>query len=612
MFKFEHPYFLFFLLSAFILVILHLIRKKKIKIVYFSTIYFLKKSHKKISRKLKIKQFLLFLFRLIILVALIFLVSKTFLVKSGDIISSGDSEQSSYIILDNRYTMLRKNGLTTDFEVAKEKIVKFFQNSSNKNYFFFKDELHLITSKEQLDNFLEKIEIQYPPYLGNYHSFSKNISKYPKMSGIFITNIISERVPENIKVHFIEHKKTENAYIMNINIKQIDSHIYQLESDINSEGVAFKTTISLLKDGKKIANKMINITPKEKQRVIFSFKGDSGQYKIQLGNDDLLEDNSMLFSIDKTSPLKIVIINGGMNPIPYLDESFYLVNAIESSPYKHHWDIIVKNEIESDISKNYDLFIFLDSNFSNIDKKELENIVYLKKPIVLSVGNSTNIDEFNDFWSPYLKWRNIKDESTKNSFKYISMISSEHQIVQKIPFIKSELIEYPIFRYLNFTTEQDLTPILSMNDGTPLFVEKTVNDSKWLIFSSTLSRSWGDLPLSTHFAPLIQESILYLFSDKLTKREPYFYSYSEIHKFFPDKILKPDWYQLPNSKVGAYNTQYIYSQFLGRDSKIEKSTENSQFLEGEEKIYLKNWLILLLFLVLFLEHILDFKRYFKN
>ncbi|MBN2695639.1 BatA domain-containing protein [bacterium] len=611
MFKFEHPYFLFSLFSIVILIILHLIRKKKIKIVYFSTIYFLKKSHKKISRKLKIKQFLLFLFRLIILTALIFLISKTFWIKTGDVITN-IADKSSYIVLDNRYTMLRKNSDTTDFEIAKEKIIKFFQNNPNKNYFFYKDELHLITSKEQLESFLDKTDIQYPPYLGNYFNFTKNISKYPKMDGVFVTNIVSETPPENIKLHLIAHKETKNAYLMNLYIKQIDSQIYQVETDVNSEGNSFDTTISLIKDNKKVANKILNLTPNQKQRVTFRFKGDSGKYELQLGDDDLLEDNRMLFSLEKNSLLKIVIINGGMNPIPYLDESFYLMNAIDSSPFRHYWSVTVKNEIEKDIYNSYDLFIFIDSSFPTIYQKELENIISMKKPIFISVGNSTDIEQFNQFWSPYIQWRNLKDENSKNSFKYISMISSEHPIVQKIPFIKSELIEYPIFKYLNFTTEQNITPIISMNDGTPLFVEKIVNGSKWLIFSSTLSRAWGDFPLSTHFAPLIQESILYLLSDKLKKREPYFYTYGEIHKLFPDKILKPDWYKLPNNKNGAYNTQYLFSQFLGKDRKIENSTENTQFLEGEERVYLKNWLILLLFLVLFLEHVVDLKRYFRN
>jgi hypothetical protein len=51
---------------------------------------------------------------------------------------------------------------------------------------------------------------------------------------------------------------------------------------------------------------------------------------------------------------------------------------------------------------------------------------------------------------------------------------------------------------------------MSLSDGAPYLMTRTVGRGRVALFTSTIDRDWGDLPIRPHFLPLVQEVVRYL------------------------------------------------------------------------------------------------------
>lgn len=611
MLYFKNPLFLYLLSSLIVLIIFHLIKKRKIKVVEFSSIIFILKSHKKISKKLKIKQFFLFLIRLLFLLFLVFLLSNSFFVKNN----KGTTlvkDKPRLIILDNNYQMLLKTDDLSDFEIGKNMLKEYFQQGGQNQYLFFENEKINITTNSQIEATLNKMEI-----VNNYENSSiaqyiKKMSEYQQMEIIFITNHFENKL-DNIQYSLLEHKDVKNFFINGVEIRQIGVNQYKLTAKIKSGSTkTYSTTISLLNEDKKLSNMLITLNSGEEKDLIFYFSAQntSNKYKLLLEDDDLNYDNNYYFVVDSIKPSELLIINGDSNPISYKDESFYFINALKSSHFYFGFNITEKNSLDDVIFQNYDAVIFLNYSFNQIEyKAKLTEFIKSGKSIFISLGSNTDPLIFNNFWGELINLREFKDLTITKVFKNLAQFNNDYLFINKINLISSELMDFYVYKYFHIATEQNFTPIVSLNDGTPFLVEKKVENSKILLYLSSIDRDWNDIPLSTHYAPLIIQSITYLLDNNFKNKILTNSKYETIAGILSKKDFPSGIYQNLQSKNLPFNLIYKYSDFdfiklNNYDSK--KATVNLK--NDKVLISLKNYLIYLLMFLLFVESFITFKN----
>jgi len=609
---FKNPLFLYSLFSIVILILFHLIKRKNIKEVEFSSIMFILSSHKKISKKLKIKEFLLFLFRLIILVSIILLISNTSLMKKEETITATSSNQK-IIVLDNNYQMLFQNGSVNDFRKAKNIIKEYFKDNSNSNFIYFKGEQHSISSISQLNEILDKIKITYDYDTSNIASFLETKSKFKDKEVIIISNYKDLVNGGNFKYSLIKHTDIDNQYIKEINVKQIEFDRYKVLLKVKSSSSKNKEkTISLYQGNKKVSQTLFTIEPNETKDIVISFSlplkstQKELEYKLQLENDDLDYDNKKFFIINTKKPKEILIVNGSMSSISYQDEAFYIKNALDSNENKYKFNITQKSWITSKSIKNYDLIMFLNNQFDDYDNQHAIN-EFLKgdKSVFISLGNNTNVKDFNYFWQDIISLRNFKNlEKTKEN-KFINSFNYEFKFLKDINFVKDQLSSYPIIKYYNLDIKQNLKIISSLNDGTPFIAEKILKKGKLIITSSSIDRDWNDFPLSTNFPPLMISIVKYLLEGKEDLSSFYIDNISKLKELNIGKTnnFKTGIYQHHN-KI-AYNTQLKRS-----DISYSKSKENSISLTNNNLLIpLKNWFIIIFMFMILLETLFFVKRF---
>src|SRR6185436_6115255 len=100
-----NPYFLFGSLALAIPVLIHLVRREKSEIVYFSSLMFLLKVPKQAIRQQKIKNLLLMALRLLILALLVTAFARPYLTQNANPAAGTSNNRGIVLLLDNSYSM---------------------------------------------------------------------------------------------------------------------------------------------------------------------------------------------------------------------------------------------------------------------------------------------------------------------------------------------------------------------------------------------------------------------------------------------------------------------------------------------------------------------------
>ncbi len=521
------------------------------------------------------------------------------------------------IVLDNNYQMLLKTDKSkNDFENAKEIIRTFFQNNPNSNSIFYNGKEHIIVSVSQLNNLLNKIKITYNYQYSTISEFIKNKNKFKNKKVIVVSNYQDTKNTSNIKYSLIKHKNIDNFFIKELKIKRIEYNRYQLKVLIKSSSTNKQTKkITLYQNNNKLSSSIITLAPNSSKEIMMNFtvlrdkkekkQSNEQKYKLQLESDNLNYDNYKFFIINTIKPKEILIVNGSTSTISYQDESFYLKNALNSSNEKYKFNLTQKSWITSKSIKKYDLIIFLNNIFDDYENQYAIS-EYLKsgKSVFISLGSNTNIKNFNYFWKDIISLRNFKNMEKTKKYKFVNFFNYDYKFFKNILFVKNQLSAYPVYKYFNLSTKQNIKIIASLNDGTPFIAEKLLKKGKLIIYTSSVDRDWNNFPLSTNYAPLIISIIKYLLEDNLNIYKFYLTDLSNLENFKYDlKYLKTGIYQHHN-KI-AYNSQLNRSNLLIiKNKKALDLIANNNLL-----IPLKNWFIMVFMFMIFLETLFFVKRF---
>ena len=158
--KFEYPGFLFALFFLAIPIIIHLFNFRRYKVLYFSSLQFVKQVNEESKSTRKLKHLLVLITRLLALTALIFTFAQPYKPVSNQL-KSGNPLLAVYI--DNSFSMSQKGAEGELLSMAKEQARKFISKTAASTRFMIVTnnmegfEQHIISKQDALDQ-LDKIE----------------------------------------------------------------------------------------------------------------------------------------------------------------------------------------------------------------------------------------------------------------------------------------------------------------------------------------------------------------------------------------------------------------------------------------------------------------------
>lgn len=602
---FLNPAFLIGLLAAGIPVIIHLLNLKKLKKIEFSTLIFLKELQKQKIRRIKMKQWLLLVLRVLIILFVVFAFSRPTVDNLSLSGFAPAAKASGVIIIDNSYSMNLKNENGTLFNQAKEiaaGIVNGFKEGDEGALILTAASpgagLKMTKDRTELLKHIKESGISsYPGNTANavlegirLLEGTANLNKYiylftdfQKSGGFDAAEVMSFNGFNTSRITLITVNlpsvKSKNLYLSEpgfvnrIFEKKARITVNVRTNNPGDEDISGRI-LSLFVNGERIAQKTVRVEAGASVLTEFTFANRSTGFslvELKLDDDEIPEDNSA-----------------------YL--SFYTPERIRTLIYADKQENLRFVDLALTLDQENPLFRITKSSFSGITA-DIEKT----DAVILNAGNNqTDFSSFREYLNNgggilIFPDREVTPENLRKAFASLGLPQPEGFVGNKEskPFTgfgetdfshpvfeglfekgnKKEIESPGVSGYFKISRFTGGRRIISLRDNSVFMGEKNQGKGKVLFFTSTPDPQFSDLVFKPIFVPLLYKSLFYIVrwqnSDTVLKTGDYAENLDRLTGTGALRILKPDGNdeyreikrQSPDNRFGPF-TQSGFHRFF--------------------------------------------------
>lgn len=564
---FQTPWFLSALTLASIPLLIHLLRRRKVVVVQWAAMEFLKNSLKRERKRLRVEELLLLALRMLIVLLAAFAFARPVLRAVGLPILSRGSRVHAVIVLDNSMSMgFRELDGKTDFERAKASADQLFshvlQPGDSASLILLSDHPVALVASPSFDLELVRQRLKSA-------KLSSNGTDNLAAAQMVNTLLKASKTPEKEVYWFSDSQQSawENGKLgnakpiwselgrlarltwvsvqepgvrENVAVEQpvlgrelVTSQIpTRIESIIRNHGGKRKAdvTMHLLLDGKPAGTTRINLPANGSETArfvtLFTQPGlHSGKIEFDSPEqvDALLADNSQPFVVQVREKIKVLVLDSTIDSDIEHSEAFYLMTAM--APGEGAQSIATTRHAASGLSKlslsDFEVIVAAGvSKTSPDDIQSLKQYVQEGGGLLLFPSAATNSELVNSELEPAgLLPARLRNKRTLPEDQSITLDPAS--------------IDHPALNLFKDATQSDLssarfnitTPLLPIvvaedpnavhtmikfSNGEPALVERKVEIGKVIIAASSASTAWNQLPLKPGFVSLVHQLISYL------------------------------------------------------------------------------------------------------
>ncbi len=554
---FLNPAFLWGALTASVPVIIHLINRRRARLVRFPAVKFVLRSERRVARKYRVKQWLLLALRTLILFLLTTALAEPVLQPNVGDLAQINQTRALVLILDNTMSMAYQTGSSTSWELAKEAAVLVLQELRPQDQGVLLplaavgeppqalsgDRASLIQQLGELSHTYQSGDFVSP--LQRAYTLLKT-SEAQKREIVVITD--RTRIPwvgvEPATLKVIDPQVQVTVITVGPTGAPSNTTVREVRMDQQSiiAGVRTKLTTSianfgtedrqqvpvrLLVDGKTLDQRLINLPKGSTTDVSFDVSFDQPGYRegvITLAGDAMAVDDQFYFTVPVRKALQVLLIDGDPRTTLVASETFYLTNALNperaSRPAPILPRVVPVEEAERLRLGDFDVIVLANvRNLSPDLRTRLMDFADLGGGLWWFLGHQVD---------PALYNRNLFDAPTRllparlgprldrpDAHPVTLQIQDSGHPLAK-PFVErgSDALTGVRVQRL-FSAETASLPstsrvLLALPDGRPLLLEGIAGQARVLLFTSTADVDWNELPVTTAYLPLIQTGIAYL------------------------------------------------------------------------------------------------------
>ncbi len=540
---FLNPLVLFGLVAAAIPILIHLLNKRKLRTVEFSTITFLKELQKSSIRKITIRQWLLLLLRTLLIVCIVLAFSRP-TIKGNFLTNTSHTKTSAIIILDNTMSMSLHNEEGNFLQQAKTQatqILNFLQEDDeaiilrlseiqNLTTQFSRDKIFLkervnITELNYKHRTIEEALRYSSQLLQQSKNFNKEIYIFTdgQKASLFSENATTEKLfSSDVKLFVVplSSQQQENIGIVKVEIPFSlfqEEKSFILQATIKNYGTASVKNhlVYLTLDNIRISQKNITLEAGESTQIEFSVTPHRTGYIsgiVELEEDKFIADDKKYFSIF-IPPQRNILVSSSE---PYLNTALQLSerdsNSTNLQVQKH-----ASSTITTSLLHAADVVVFsVDEKISSTTIQQLSQFVKEGSGLMLFPTKEMNVQYYNNTVSSLFDVPTISLSKNITSFQKVDFA---HPIFQgmfekkNLSQKKPEQIESPkIFSSFHNTSETNFRSLITLSDNSSFMWEKQLGKGKIIGFSVPPIMEFSDFPMKGIFVPLMYQTILYLSS----------------------------------------------------------------------------------------------------
>lgn len=609
--SFLNPSALIALAAVSIPILIHLLNLRKIKKVEFSTLMFLKEIQKSKMRRIKLKQLLLLLFRIMAIIFLVLSFSKP--VYEGYAGNNPNSSKSAALIfMDDSFSMNARdnNGLYFAKAVESVKNILDIHKESSEIYFIpfskigLKNNNFLKNSTEEVLNELKDLKISYkytsmPVILdlaGEICASSKNDMKEIYIISDFQKSNFNIAQPEKIE---FENPRSLNAktYLLNIGSREVNNlslDSFKVKTDLPEKDKDIKIHINLNNFSQyNVSNKTVNLIIENE--FVFSKVTDAGSYSRnelefkfkskKSGNihgyfelvqnvfseDELIQDNKYYFNIFIPEKFNVLLIEENLSQVSFLETAINSANDLLSDSVKSKIEMFVISRdktVDENIFKNDVVFISDKKSFTDYEGEMLKKYISEGGGVFIFPGKNADINSYNNLLTGKLnslRLESLNSNKEENVNLKFEKIDFEHPVLsgvfrnQSLNITSQKfIVESPVISsYYTLLPGGNVSSLITLNNNKLFIAESKLSKGKVLISSVSAENEFSDFPFKTIFLPIIIRSIYYLGNSFGFQSE---YVIGKNNLVVVQGVRNISSLVLPDKKVAGLNTAATFSE----------------------------------------------------
>jgi hypothetical protein len=557
---FLNPLVLLGLAAAAIPILIHLLNIRKLKLVDFSSLRFLKELQKTRLRRLKIRQWLILLLRTLLVIFLVLAFARPALKGSFAALGGGHASSTVVILLDNSPSMGTRNEYGVLFDQAREAAAKLLNTVTGT------DEVYLYLLSDVYDPSAVSLPVSSAaalkaisgltvtqrsvPYssfvarglrtLAASHNANKELCLITDGQGTAFsladTSALGKLPPsEHVGVFLTEISPSQRDNGA-ASLLAVESRLLSPQKPTVFRGTITNfggrpisnTLASLYLDGTRVAQQSITVGPHATADVVLSaVPKRRGILGVQLHIDDDVLDLDNSYHLVLRIPERIAITCIGTTPADTRYPALALNAAVDSAQA----GIFAVQQTTRDRMQFADLGgrdVIVLSNIRALTPGEalrIADAVTSGRSLVIFPGNETDYEQLNKgllstLGIPAMTAADLgRLAPDRTGFATFSDVDYRHPIFEGMFAQETGKrgapppVESPRIRAAaGLRPGASGLPIISMSDGRPFLCEYTAGKGRVLIFAVESGTSWSDFPFKGVFAPLMHRSMLYLVS----------------------------------------------------------------------------------------------------
>ncbi len=291
-----------------------------------------------------------------------------------------------------------------------------------------------------------------------------------------------------------------------------------------------EVTVSLRVAGQIIARGQLELMPGEKKAKRFLASLPQGQRSaevvVELPGDALPADDRRFAMAQLRDDIRVLLVDGDPHANRHDDELFYLEAALRPGDRAEAGATVTKvnvDDLDTVELDQHDVVVLANVPALSAERvAKLAGWVATGGGLLLAPGDNIDAAAYERTMLPLLAqslrdpidtaWGAAPDERAARALK-MTKWEADHPIFS--PFAKDAPgladASFTKIALLGPTTETDDRKVLArFTNGAAALVEARKRDGRLLLYTSTLDRDWNDLPLHPGYLPLMQEAVRHL------------------------------------------------------------------------------------------------------
>ncbi len=561
--SFYGPALLIGLLAAAVPPILHLLHRRKIRVVRFPALEFILRANRKTARRFRMKQLLLMAVRSLLLALLAFAIARPYIRHTEDAAGGGlGGDGTTVFVLDASWPM--------GYAAGEESLLDQARFQAGHILDQVRGQAAVVVAGERVDVPIGEVtgdlasvrralsEAKLSPRTGRLaEAVARAYELLVDVPGTRRVVVLTtpagaaSELPQPppasardsgialVPVDVAEGRPLPNRAVLDLSLRpspELGAGSWRVDARIGNfaDEPVSKLPLHLEIDGEIRVRGFLDIAAGGQATKTFHVRTQGAEATpaaVLIDGDALATDDRRDFWLQPAPRLRVLAINGDPRPVPQEDELFYFERALSpttTAGARILLTVVGADTFDGAMLEAHDVVVT--ANIPELDvaqARAIETFVRGGGGLLITVGE--NVADrarralLNERLSAVLP-RTLRDvraagdaaasvEGGDRRTTAPSVFARGHAILGAFPDpAKSTLAQARIRRYMLLDPAPDAggEVVIATEDGAPLLVTKTVERGRVALFTTTIDRDWGDLPIRPDFLPLLQQTLRYL------------------------------------------------------------------------------------------------------